>query len=75
MILDEAERRRFEAYCKVQADSAREMSNQFGRIIGGAIGEELAKREKQRAAAYAIVGLDLRSAEIVSVSKLDNRAP
>jgi len=72
VILDIRERLRFMEYCKQQAESAREIADQMEKMMSHAISDTLAKRERQKAAAYSIVAMDLASIrEDVSVSGED----
>ena len=66
MLLDEKDREKFAAYCERNAESAKAMLAQFEKMPGLAM-EEMAKREKQKIAAFLIVAADLRSGESVSI--------
>jgi len=66
MILENDERIRFATYCQVQADSLARITEQIDKMGGGPAMEVLKKRQRQKAAAYSIVAMDLMLCETES---------
>jgi hypothetical protein len=69
VLLDPHERLRFMDYCCRQAESCRLIAEQFEKVGGF---DAIARRERSKAAAYALVAMDLGSAvEEYTVGKED----
>ena len=65
-LLDEKEKEKFAIYCEQNAESSKAIIAQFEKMPGPAM-EEIAKREKQKVAAFLIVAAELRSGETMSI--------
>ncbi len=59
MKMDQSERQRFLQYCKQQVSSAKAIIGQLESMPG--MIPQVIQREKQKAAAYTIVAMDLES--------------
>ena len=60
MLLEPEEMRRFALYCRRQSESARAIAEQMEKLQFNAQ-FNLSAKEKQKAAAYAIVAIDLET--------------
>lgn len=69
MLLEARDRLRFLEYCTQQSCSCRSMAEQMEKIPG--MIPQAIQREKQKAAAFAIVAMELASVEEFSVSGED----
>lgn len=61
MLLDAHERLKFMEYCKENAESCRAMASQIEKLMAHGAADQMARRERQKAAAYSIVALELGS--------------
>jgi hypothetical protein len=59
MLLDPRQRLIFMEYCKTQADSCRAIADQIEKSMVHGIADHVSKRERQKAAAFSIVAMEL----------------
>lgn len=57
MLLNDKQRLEFAAFCRQNAETSRIMAENMEKVPG--VGDQLAQRERAKAAAYTIVALDL----------------
>ena len=59
MLLDPRQRLIFMEWCKTQADSCRAIADQIDKSMAHGMADQLSKRERQKAAAFSIVAMEL----------------
>jgi len=59
MLLDSRQRLIFMEWCKTQAESCRAIADQIDKSMVDGIAGQLSKRERQKAAAFSIVAMEL----------------
>ncbi len=59
MLLDQIQRLIFMEWCKTQADSCRAIADQIDKSMAHGMADQLSKRERQKAAAFSIVAMEL----------------
>ena len=59
MLLDPRQRLIFMEWCKTQADSCRAIADQIDKSMAHGMADQLSKRERQKAAAFTIVAMEL----------------
>ena len=58
-LLDPRQRLVFMEWCKSQAETCRAMADQIEKLMANAMSDHLSKRERQKAAAFTIVAMEL----------------
>lgn len=58
-LLDPRQRLIFMEWCKSQAETCRAMADQIEKLMANAMSDQLSKRERQKAAAFTIVAMEL----------------
>lgn len=58
-FLDSRQRLIFMEWCKSQAETCRAMADQMEKLMVNALSDQLSKRERQKAAAFTIVAMEL----------------
>jgi len=59
VLLDPRQRLIFMEWCKTQADSCRAIADQIDKSMAHGMADQLSKRERQKAAAFSIVAMEL----------------
>lgn len=66
-LLTDEEKHRFSEWLQIQIDSCKGMAEQMEKMTGP-VGQELAKRERIKAAAFMVVYKDINSGETMEIA-------
>jgi len=67
-LLTDEEKHRFSQWLQLQIDSCKQMGEQMAKMAGP-VGEELAKRERLKAAAFTVVYREINSGETMEIGQ------